>query len=85
MPIVRHGYSKQPKRGGTTRAQRKVIAQVLAEEHLCWYCHQPTRIGDPLEAAHIIAYSLGGSDDRANLRAAHRSCNRAFGALPPAA
>lgn len=68
---------------------RKVAAQVLAEEHVCWMCGQPARPpslaypkGDPLTVDHITPRSQGGGHPRLNLRAAHRSCNSRRGARP---
>lgn len=80
-PIIKHGYAPRQGRKGTTRRQQKINAQVLREERECWYCGEPGRTDDPLEVAHVIAWSMYGSDDRENLRAAHLSCNRERGAL----
>ena len=58
-----------------TFAYQRARLQVLAEEHVCWICGQPAARDDPLTADHIIPVASGGSNDRRNLRAAHRSCN----------
>ena len=55
-------------------------AHVLATEHTCWICGEPARESDPLTADHIVPVSAGGNSTRANLRAAHRSCNSRRGA-----
>lgn len=58
-------------------------ARVLAEERVCWICGRPGAPDDPLTADHVIPRSLGGSHDRSNLRAGHRSCNSSRKAGPP--
>jgi 5-methylcytosine-specific restriction endonuclease McrA len=63
------------RRSGSTRAYRKAREEVLAQERVFYLCGQPARPGDPLVADHVIARARGGSDERANLRAAHASCN----------
>jgi 5-methylcytosine-specific restriction enzyme A len=57
-------------------AYRAVREQILADEERCWLCYQPGDEHDPLEVDHVVPKAQGGSDDRSNLRAAHRSCNR---------
>jgi 5-methylcytosine-specific restriction endonuclease McrA len=76
--------AKRARRGSTTErglgAQHQRLArQVLAEEPTCWLCGEPARVDDPLEVDHVIPRSEGGATTRANLRAAHRSCNRSRG------
>lgn len=48
-------------------------AIVMREETHCWLCRQPGEADD--HADHVIARSKGGSNDRSNLRRAHRRCN----------
>ena len=81
MPIIRHGYATQ-RRNGSTRAYRKARAQTLAEETTCYFCGEPPTTDDPFVAHHVHAHAYGGTNDRANLRAAHASCNNRHGALP---
>lgn len=64
-------------------AHRRLRAQVLAEERLCWICGGPGTPDDPLTLDHVIARANGGTHVRPNGRAAHRSCNSARGAGPP--
>lgn len=45
----------------------------------CYLCGQGRIAGDPFEVEHVRPRAAGGSDDLANLRLAHRSCNRAKG------
>jgi 5-methylcytosine-specific restriction endonuclease McrA len=68
-------------RRNSGRPWRRVRDQVYAEEYLCWRCGKPV---DKLLPAnhdmgksvdHIVPWSLGGTDDRDNLRLAHRICN----------
>lgn len=50
--------------------------QVITEEHgICWLCDKPGAD----TADHVIPAARGGSNDRSNLRAAHRSCNSSKG------
>jgi 5-methylcytosine-specific restriction endonuclease McrA len=46
------------------------------EEDRCWLCDEPGDDRDPLEVDHVVPKAQGGTDERSNLRAAHRSCNR---------
>lgn len=80
MPIIRHGYATQ-RRNGSTRTYRKARATTLTQETICAICHLPETHDDPFVSAHITAHAYGGSDQRTNLRAAHRSCNAKQGAL----
>lgn len=63
---------------------RQACAQVKREEPTCWLCHQwidptlptwPTPHPLSFTADHVIPVHHGGSNDRTNLRAAHRRCN----------
>lgn len=54
---------------GTTRAQRALVAQVLAEEPTC-ACGAPST-----EAGHIVPRSQGGRYVRDNLKGQCRPCN----------
>ena len=61
------------------RQHRRARAQTLAEELTCWLCG---RVGTPenrLTADHVVPRAHGGRDERANLRAAHESCNKRRG------
>jgi len=69
-------------RPGRGWAHRKGVAQTLREEGVCWLCGLPATAADPLEGDHVVPRSKGGSDERSNLRAAHRSCNRKRGDDP---
>jgi hypothetical protein len=57
------------------RAYREARAQVLLESSVCSLCGKPATADDPFVADRIVPVSQGGSSDRSNLRAAHRSCN----------
>jgi 5-methylcytosine-specific restriction endonuclease McrA len=48
-------------------------AAVRASALLCWLCGEGARAGDPWEADHVIPAESGST---AELRAAHRTCNR---------
>jgi 5-methylcytosine-specific restriction endonuclease McrA len=77
----REYYRERRKRRGSTtqrglgHTHQQLREQVLAEEKLCWLCGKPATAGDPLVADHVIPRSRGGATTRANLRAAHASCN----------
>lgn len=64
----------------SARPHRRVRAQVLAEESLCWLCGKPGTADDPLTFDHVIPRAFGGATTRANARAAHASCNSSRGA-----
>jgi len=72
----RRDRSRRPGWQRYDAAYRAAREQVLAEEDRCWLCHEPGDERDPLEADHVVPKAHGGTDDRSNLRAAHRSCNR---------
>lgn len=44
--------------------------------HACWACDLTTEDCGPLERAHLVPRSLGGSDDASNLVLLCRSCHR---------
>lgn len=58
---------------GTTRAQRTLIAKVLAEEPYCRDCGWAVST----EAGHIRPRSKGGTYTRDNLKGQCRACNLA--------
>ena len=67
--------------------RRRLRAQVLAEEDMCWLCGQPVDkdlpAGHPMapELDEVLPVSRGGSPyDRANVRLAHRLHNQQRGA-----
>ena len=54
----------------------------------CWLCSLPfneraTKPGRRRSLEHHLARTLGGTDDLANLRLCHDSCNRHLGERPP--
>ena len=62
---------------GSTRKWRKLRAFVLARDN--GICHICGRAGAN-SVDHLVPRAHGGSDDPANLAAAHKSCNEARGA-----
>lgn len=60
------GYNARPenikKRSNNNKARRKL----------------GLKVGDPRDADHIVPQRKGGSNDKSNLRAVHRSKNRAW-------
>lgn len=61
------------KRGYGTTYDR-LRRQVLAEETHCWLCGGFVPEGDK-SVDHVVPLSKGGSEDRLNLRLAHKRCN----------
>lgn len=73
---------------GRRSISRKVRLGVYERDGLtCQLCLRPVDLALPpadrwsATLDHIVAYSLGGSDDEDNLRLAHRSCNSRRGAM----
>lgn len=60
------------------RKVRTIIATTLPTT--CPYCGRTVYSWQPWDVDHRVPRSRGGGIDWANLRAAHRSCNRAAGA-----
>lgn len=64
-------------RNGSTRAWRKVRAEVLKRDHYrCFYCGDPATTAD-----HLLPVSRGGTDDPKNLVAACSNCNGTKGEM----
>lgn len=69
------------RKGYTATAEHKRMrAQVLSEEHVCWICGKPAAPDDPLTYDHVVPRRNGVDNSRANARAAHASCNSRAGA-----
>lgn len=66
-----------------TRTYQHNRAETLRTERTCWLCGKPGTPDDPLTADHVKPRAAGGTNDRANLRAAHLSCNQRRGAADP--
>lgn len=54
---------------------RRLRREILLESDICWLCGKPGADS----ADHVVPYSAGGSDTKANLRPAHLECNRRRG------
>ena len=77
----------RPAWGGATRPNRYARGYdaeyqrnrktVLAEESHCWLFHEPGEADD--QADHITPLLNGGTNQRENMRRAHRRCNHARG------
>lgn len=67
------------------RAMRVAVLETYGSS--CHYCGAPIDLdagaADPLELAHLTPHRDGGPFVLENLRASHRSCNRAAGAGGP--
>ena len=70
-----------PRRGGSaalrdrTLAYRKLRERLLSEEPLCRYCRQRGLVTAATVLDHVLALSLGGNDNPANLAPACTACN----------
>lgn len=60
-----------------SRGYRRLCASLLDAEPLCRYCRLEGRISPATLIDHIVALSLGGSNDRPNLAPACAECNAA--------
>jgi len=86
-PIYRVG-AVAPRKGGSatkrdhSRSYKRLRLTVLAEQPLCVYCFNrtPQVISAATIVDHIIALSLGGTNDRDNLTSACKACNDSKGA-----
>ena len=58
---------------------RRVSAEVLAQAVACHWCGGQFTPADPATADHLIPKARGGTNDRENLVAAHRTCNSSRG------
>jgi 5-methylcytosine-specific restriction protein A len=71
------------RRGGSTtlrdhsRTYRALCALLLGQEPLCRYCRAEGLITPATVIDHIVALSLGGSNDPLNLTPACKGCNDA--------
>lgn len=54
---------------------RRVSAAVIAAAQACHWCQGEFTTDDPATCDHVIPKAKGGTNDRENLVAAHRSCN----------
>jgi 5-methylcytosine-specific restriction endonuclease McrA len=54
---------------------RRVSAEVIAEAVTCYWCNGAFAADDPATADHLVPKARGGTNDKSNLVAAHRSCN----------
>lgn len=70
------------RRGSHRSAEYQRNAPVARASALsCWRCGGPFTVEDPVTAGHVIPLAEGGTDDLANLRAEHESCNKRAGRL----
>jgi len=70
------------------KVERLTNEVVAAYGFTCWLCHTDASLDvhymhpARLTVDHVLPRSLGGSDDLANLRPAHRRCNLSRGNRP---
>lgn len=57
----------------------KFTSIVLGQGGKCWFCGED--MGSDCTREHLLAQSLGGGNERSNMRAAHAECNSAAGSL----
>lgn len=75
-PKKRARILEKIRQGRATRIERLILKQ----EGLCFYCW--TSLEKDVTKEHLDAKANGGSNDLANLRAAHMLCNGIVGSLP---
>jgi 5-methylcytosine-specific restriction enzyme A len=61
------------KSGQYSGSYKRRAAEVRASALVCWICGEAAKANDPWEADHVIPAESGSV---AELKAAHRSCNR---------
>lgn len=72
-PPQRHGGSATLR--DHSRAYRRQRGSLFDQEPLCRYCRAEGRITAAVVLDHIVALSLGGNNDVANLAPACQDCN----------
>jgi hypothetical protein len=81
--VTSHLSKRALKRAASERSaearRSKFTSIVLAQSGLCWFCGE--EMGSDCTREHLLAQSLGGGNERSNLRAAHSECNSAAGSL----
>ncbi|MCK9497119.1 MAG: HNH endonuclease [Dehalococcoidia bacterium] len=66
-------WPKESRQANRGRPWRRTVAKVIARDRgVCHLCSQPGAD----TADHVVPRARGGSDDEANLKAAHQSCNQ---------
>ncbi|VWX51783.1 HNH endonuclease [Novosphingobium sp. 9U] len=81
IPATFGRRSPAQRRGGSatlrdhSRAYRRLRGSLLDKEPLCRYCRAEGRIAAATVLDHIVALSLGGANDPANLAPACQECN----------
>lgn len=73
--MTSHTYISPTKRRSMTKARATRI--FLAADGVCHICTTRIRDGEPWEAEHVTALTLGGADTDDNLRPAHVRCHKA--------
>lgn len=79
------GNGRRTDKRENSAAWKKLRAQVIREESVCWLCNEPVdkEIKWPDKSCavvdHIIPYVSGGTDSRDNVALAHNSCNLSKG------
>jgi 5-methylcytosine-specific restriction endonuclease McrA len=71
---------RQEKKAASEKQGLTFTQRVKKQKGLCWFCNEP--MGYDCTKEHLLARARGGSNDLANIRAAHGDCNSAAGHLP---
>lgn len=86
MEYDSYGNGKRTDKRENSAAWKKLRAQVIREESVCWLCHEPVdkELKWPDKSCavvdHIVSYVSGGDYlSRSNVALAHNSCNLAKG------
>lgn len=77
--ISRRQQKKAASEQSSARRQSKFTRIVQEQGGKCWFCGED--MGADCTREHLLAVSLGGGNERSNLRAAHSECNSAAGSL----
>ena len=64
----------------TIPTYQELAREIIANADHCAICGGPPTDTDPFECDHRVPIAEGGSTQRENLQAAHRTCNRRAGA-----
>jgi hypothetical protein len=77
---TRRSEKKHKSRKSTVAKEARLTTKVKRQKGLCWFCNE--KMGYDCTREHLLARARGGTDDPANIRAAHGDCNSAAGHLP---
>jgi hypothetical protein len=77
--LTKRQAKKEASRKASAARSSKFTRIVQEQRGLCFFCGEA--MGGDCTREHLLAVSLGGGNERSNLRAAHSECNSAAGSL----